>query len=295
MKWIDNESPFPTVREIFMVVVTVCVCIFCGLLVNHYIILHQDRNARISALQCALEQREAKIATLQSKVAKYERQLQEVQTTRYFLQQRKERVIQWILENSYQCSPKDAEKIIDNAMKTRHFFDLAALAGPESRWNKAATSYRGAAGVWQILPSNYQVQVLRDAGIIKQPQDLYDIEINAKAATHLWQEKLDLSQGNVVEALIRYRGGPKLEYVLEVLLNYRELVRTLLYGQDPPEVEQNIPVRKVRIKKGDTLWKLSKQVYGEARTEMFPTIKKINGLASIHKIQAGETLVFPVI
>lgn len=76
---------------------------------------------------------------------------------------------------------------------------ILAVIKQESDFDSTCTSGVGAAGLMQIMPSNYS-----HLGIT----DPYDVEQNVNGGTKLLKEYMDMYNGDIEMALMAYNGGP---------------------------------------------------------------------------------------
>ncbi len=121
---------------------------------------------------------------------------------------------------------------------------VAAVIAVESKGDPSATSYAGAAGLMQLMPS-----VCADFGVA----DPYDPYHNVRGGTALLAKHLQKYKGNLEKVLAAYNAGPKRvdtgvwrkigqtrRYVPAVLAYYRALKTGEEYG-DPIEVAPPAP------------------------------------------------------
>lgn len=106
-----------------------------------------------------------------------------------------------ILENR---TPEELTKIysaVSDASKKYGISEslILAVIKQESDFDSTCTSSAGAAGLMQIMPSNYS-----HLGI----SDPYDVEQNVNGGTKLLREYLDKYNGDIQMALMAYNGGP---------------------------------------------------------------------------------------
>lgn len=106
-----------------------------------------------------------------------------------------------ILDNR---TPEELNKIysaVSNASKKYGISEslILAVIKQESDFDPTCTSSAGAAGLMQIMPSNYS-----HLGI----SDPYDVEQNVNGGTKLLREYLDKYNGDIQMALMAYNGGP---------------------------------------------------------------------------------------
>ena len=97
------------------------------------------------------------------------------------------------------------------------FLTLAVIA-TESRFDYMATSSTGAKGLMQVIPSWHKDKI--------SAVEVYDPVANVKAGTKILREYLNLSNGDVNKALLRYNGSleiPGANYDKRVLQTRAEL------------------------------------------------------------------------
>lgn len=76
---------------------------------------------------------------------------------------------------------------------------ILAIIKQESNFDSTATSSCGAAGLMQVMPSNFSHTNISDG---------YDVDQNVNGGTKLFREYLDKYNGNIEMALMAYNGGP---------------------------------------------------------------------------------------
>ena len=101
-------------------------------------------------------------------------------------------------------TPEDLEKIYSAVSEASKKYGISeslilAVIKQESNFDSTVTSSAGAAGLMQIMPSNYS-----HLGI----SDPYDVNQNINGGTKLLKEYLDQYNGDIQMALMAYNGGP---------------------------------------------------------------------------------------
>lgn len=105
----------------------------------------------------------------------------------------------------------DAKRLVNSKL-------IKAVSKIESNHNPKAAS-RGCLGLMQIKYSVWGKE-LKEQGIIKKRNDLFDPHINVKAGTYILTKYVHQT-GSVRKALVRYSGGSS-HYAKKVLAVYAE-------------------------------------------------------------------------
>jgi len=140
----------------------------------------------------------------------------------------------WIYKNSFRLSKQQAIKLAHILVKYSHPLLLTAIIYRESSFNPTAVSapvrYKGrkifAIGLTQVLLTDEHIKQLKQAGIIQNPRDLFDMATNVKAGNFILNDIIQLSNGNITKALLTYCGGSR-KYVNEVLQILGQLTITV--------------------------------------------------------------------
>lgn len=134
--------------------------------------------------------------------------------------------------------------ILENIWQRAHQHGLdadliLALMHVESFFDRYAISRVGAQGLMQVMPF-WRLEIGR-------PQDnLTDVETNIRYGTAILAHYIDVSKGDLVEALGRYNGSKgKLKYPELVVSRYRKYWRSTPIGELPHIAES---CRKYRLK-----------------------------------------------
>ena len=125
------------------------------------------------------------------------------------------RMAEWIYRNSSRISRRTALVIARAVSRTSKPLLILSIIKVESGFNPAAVSKAGAIGLGQILPSDYQLKLLKNEGILKEKRDLFDVETNVRATEYMFEQKLKKHK-TVEKALYAYVGGSR-KYIQKVL------------------------------------------------------------------------------
>ena len=90
----------------------------------------------------------------------------------------------------------------------------------ESSYNPAAVSKAGAKGLGQIMPN----KSLKQARIVNDYRDLFNVETNIKAMDYIFKKKLVKAKGDYKRAIGYYFGRYNDKYVGKVLDTYFDLL-----------------------------------------------------------------------
>ena len=131
-----------------------------------------------------------------------------------------DRLTDYVYKHSYRISKETAREIVQEAMKTRCPILLLAIMQVESSYNPAAVSKAGAKGLGQIMPD----KSLKQARIVNDYRDLFNVETNVKAMDYVFKRKLAKANGNYKRAIGYYFGKYSDKYVNKVLDTYFELL-----------------------------------------------------------------------
>jgi hypothetical protein len=108
---------------------------------------------------------------------------------------------------------------------------LAVTVYRESGCDQYALGAAGEIGLAQVNPSVW-MDVLRDEGIARRPQELYDVGVNLRAAAYVIRDARRAAAGDLFGTFRRYNGsGPKARrYAREQVYAYTTLTSP---GADP--------------------------------------------------------------
>jgi len=124
----------------------------------------------------------------------------------------KEKFIQWIYNNSFRCSFRQAEEYANIILKQPYPLLIASIIQRESSFDSTATNKVGkilVIGLMQIYCTQDHIKQLEKAGIISSIRDLYDPEVNIKAGAFILQDIIKINKGNLVKSLEMYCGGSR--------------------------------------------------------------------------------------
>ena len=130
-----------------------------------------------------------------------------------------DRLTDYVYKHSYRISKETAREIVREAMKTRCPILLLAIMQVESSYNPAAVSKAGAKGLGQIMPD----KSLKQARIVNDYRDLFNVETNIKAMDYIFKRKLVKAKGDYRRAIGYYFGRYNDKYVNKVIDAYFEL------------------------------------------------------------------------
>jgi len=125
----------------------------------------------------------------------------------------------WIFENSSNISKKIAGEIVDCVLETNFPLFLLALIKTESTFDPTSVSRKGALGLGQVLPRDYEKK-LKEAGIITEMRDVFNIPAGAKSTEFAWNDKLVEAEGDIIKALALYLGENNEDYTNQILKDF---------------------------------------------------------------------------
>jgi len=131
-----------------------------------------------------------------------------------------DRLTEYVYKHSYRISRDTAREIVQESMKTRCPILLLAIMQVESSFNPVAVSKAGARGLGQVMP----VKVLKQAHIVNDYRDLFNVETNIKAMNYIFKKKLAKAHGDYKRAIGYYFGRYNDKYVGKVLDAYFDLL-----------------------------------------------------------------------
>jgi soluble lytic murein transglycosylase-like protein len=134
----------------------------------------------------------------------------------------RDRLADWVYQNSSKIARSATRPIVDEAMKYDHPLLLLALIQAESEFSPTAQSSAQAVGLGQIRWSVWG-KTLMKAEICKEARDLYDIATNIRAANYILVYEIKATSGNFIKALENYVGGKHKRYVDQVSYNHLHL------------------------------------------------------------------------
>lgn len=133
--------------------------------------------------------------------------------------QSKPSLTNWILKNSSNISRKIAEEIVSCTLETNFPLFLLALIKIESTFDPTSVSKKGALGLGQVMPRDYEKK-LKEAGIITEMKDIFDISTGVKATEFAWNDKLVKANGDIIKALTLYLGENDKGYINQILKDF---------------------------------------------------------------------------
>lgn len=128
----------------------------------------------------------------------------------------------WVFEKSTKISMQTAETIVKEAMKVEKPLLMLALIEVESSFVPTSLSNKGAFGLTQVMPKVHG-KMLKEAKIIKDDRDLFDIQPSIQAGNLILNGYLKDSKGDISKALERYLGGKDGAYLHKILVNLASL------------------------------------------------------------------------
>lgn len=260
--------------------------------------------------------------SLENKIRELEATIKRVVSTSNKIEQARPQLVEWVYEHS-RISRIMAEKIVDNVKESSSPLFLLALMKTESNFNPTAISSKGAMGLGQIMPVHKKA--LKEAGIIEEVRDLFNISTAIKAAEFVWKLKMVAAKGDINKALALYLGVHDGKYVNRILKDYFQLnylCQKPLLGQKVEKIkvvkkeERSVkdPVKEVVevtdevlniaitgesiyvVKKDDSLSKIAQEVYGEWNLGILNKIKGRNPeIKDIALIFIGQKIILPII
>jgi soluble lytic murein transglycosylase-like protein len=105
-------------------------------------------------------------------------------------------------------SEEKCKEIAKSVIKTKYPMITVGIISTESGFNrKARNKNSGCIGLGQIHPVHKNE--LKKAGIINKFDDLYNIKNNVEAINFVFNQKLDITNGNIKKALQLYSGDAR--------------------------------------------------------------------------------------
>lgn len=134
-----------------------------------------------------------------------------------------EKLVSWVYKNSSKISRKTAEEIVSHTLATDFPLMYLAIMKIESNFDPTSISSKGASGIGQQMPKDYEKPLI-EAGIISEWRDIFNIPQGIKATEFAWNDKFQLGKGNILESLKLYYGESDKDYINQVLVDYYYLV-----------------------------------------------------------------------
>jgi len=125
----------------------------------------------------------------------------------------------WIFKNSSNTSKKIAGEIVDRVLETNFPLFLLALIKTESTFDPTSISKKGALGLGQVMPRDYEKK-LKEAGIITEMRDVFNIPAGIKSTEFAWNDKLTEAEGDIMKALDLYLGENNKGYTNQILKDF---------------------------------------------------------------------------
>ncbi len=129
------------------------------------------------------------------------------------------KTVDWVYNRSERINYLTAKEIVEEANKMSHPVLILAVVSAESNFNPSALSNKGAIGLGQIMYTIWGKE-LEKQKIIKTRRDLFGIQDNLRATDYILKVILKECKGNVIEALYRYLGTPRLKYSNSIFIDY---------------------------------------------------------------------------
>lgn len=139
-------------------------------------------------------------------------------------------IVNWILAHSAQCWPDLAKGIVSWVDDKPHWLLLIAMMQAESGFNPTAVSSKGAIGLGQIMFTSNLVK----NSIIEKRRDLFDPYKNITCMSYIFEQKLEIAEGDPLKAIYYYVGGKNKAYAKKIITNLHELI-TIANKQHIPE------------------------------------------------------------
>ena len=130
-----------------------------------------------------------------------------------------EQIIEWVMKKSSRISHREAYQIVSWCDDKKLCFVLLSLIQVESSFNPTKVSHTGAIGMGQIMP--LWIPELKEQRFIEEKRDLFDPFLNITCTEYILKKYL--KEGNLKQALIRYRGKHSKSYLRAIYANLGEL------------------------------------------------------------------------
>jgi soluble lytic murein transglycosylase-like protein len=134
----------------------------------------------------------------------------------------------WIFDHSKKTSRKSCLELAALVKPYKHWVLILSIVQAESEFVPSAVSSKLAQGLGQVSFSAHGKDLIAK-GIIKEQRDLFDPEMNIRAANHIIEMYMKQHGGDVIKALSAYVGAPEQhKYLAQVLTNYIRLSLALV-------------------------------------------------------------------
>ncbi len=167
-------------------------------------------NNKVKQLMSQLDQANQRIAELKTSISR--------ESINKFTRS-KPALTNWVFENSSKISKKIAKEIVDCILETNFPLFLLALIKTESTFDPTSVSKKGALGLGQVMPKDYEERLKR-AGIIVDIRDTFDIPAGVKSTEFAWNDKLVIAEGDIMKALELYLGKREKDYINQILRDF---------------------------------------------------------------------------
>jgi len=134
-----------------------------------------------------------------------------------------EMLVSWVYKNSSKISKKTAEEIVNYTLQTNFPLMHLSIMKTESSFDPTSVSSKGASGIGQQMPKDYEKRLI-EAEIIIEWRDIFNVSQGIKATEFAWNDKFQLAEGNVLEALKLYYGDNDKKYIEQILVDYHYLI-----------------------------------------------------------------------
>lgn len=149
-----------------------------------------------------------------------------------------EKLVEWVYKNSSKISKKTAEEIVTLTLETNFPLMNLAIMKTESSFDPTSISTKGASGIGQQMPKDYE-EPLIEAGIISEWRDIFNIPQGVKATEFAWNDKFKLGKGHILESLKLYYGENNREYIDQILIDHHYLVYLCNFDELEEQEETN--------------------------------------------------------
>lgn len=219
------------------------------------------------------------------------------------------RLIEWVYKHS-DISRAMAETVVFYTVSDSSCpLFMLALMKTESNFNPTAVSHKGAMGLGQVMP--YHEKTLKDAGIISEMRDIFDIQAGVQATNFMWDTKMTQAKGNIDKALELYLGTHRESYVNRILKDYfylNYLCKKVLVQEEPlkpveyetglnlnhPDVPDFVTRTTYTVQAGDCLSSIIRGHYGTATEQRILDIAEYNNITNIDLISVGQLIILPL-
>lgn len=135
----------------------------------------------------------------------------------------REKLSQWVYDRSNRISKKTAQIIVEETFKHKHPAFLLAIMSVESQFCPFAKGPTGDYGLGQVVWETHK-QSLSKSGIAKEARDLFDIEVNVRATSVIFNDALSRAKGDPTQAMKLYVGAHKSKYQAELFVNFASMM-----------------------------------------------------------------------